>query len=311
MKILVTGGAGFIASHIVDAYLALDHKVAVVDNLSMGKRYHVNSKAEFYQLSIQSSELETVFDSFKPDIINHHAAHINLRYSVENPTYDAENNILGTLNILQNAIKYGSKKIIFASTGGAIYGEPTDLPVSETTTAIPLSPYGAAKLSIEHYIRIWDILHDLKYTIFRYPNIYGPRQNPKGEAGVIAIFTLQMLSKTTPTIFGDGSKTRDYLFISDLVKANITALEKGDGETLNLGWGKEISDQMVFDTVARATEYSEKPIYSKARPGEVDRIALDASRAAAVLNWHPEITFEEGVKKAVNYYIETKNGHCK
>ncbi|MGB3975423.1 MAG: NAD-dependent epimerase/dehydratase family protein [bacterium] len=307
MKILVTGGAGFIASHIVDAYLELGHKVAVVDNLSMGNRHHVNPQAEFHQISIQDSKLDAVFESFNPDIINHHAAHINLRYSVENPTYDAENNILGTLNILQNAVKYGSKKIIFASTGGAIYGEPAGLPVPETEPAMPLSPYGAAKLSIEHYIRIWNLLHNLKYTIFRYPNVYGPRQNPKGEAGVIAIFTLQMLGDRRPTIFGDGSKTRDYLYISDLVKANITALEKGDGETLNLGWGREITDQEVFDTVAGAIGYSEKPVYSQTRPGEVERIALDAGRAAVVLNWRPEIGFEEGVRKSVNYYIETKN----
>jgi UDP-glucose 4-epimerase len=306
MRILVTGGAGFIGSHIVDAYLEKGHEVAVVDNLSTGSRRHVNTRAHFYPLSIQDSALVNVFEEFQPEIINHHAAHINLRQSVENPIHDAENNILGSLNILQNAVKYKTGKIIFASTGGAIYGEPEVLPVSETAPALPLTPYGAGKLSIEHYIRIWNLLHDLPYTIFRYPNVYGPRQNPKGEAGVIAIFSLQILNEVKPTIFGDGSKTRDYLFISDLVLANISALNKGHNETLNLGHGIEISDQTVFDSVAEVLDYSGGANYSLPRPGEVDRIALSARRASSILDWTPGVGFKDGVKKAVRYYLETK-----
>lgn len=305
----MTGGAGFIGSHIVDAYLENGHEVAVVDNLSTGSRRYVNARAHFYELSVQDSSLVDVFEEFQPEIINHHAAHINLRQSVENPIYDAENNILGSLNILRNAVTHKAKKIIFASTGGAIYGDPEYLPVSETTPAIPLTPYGAGKLSIEHYIRIWNLLHGLQYTIFRYPNVYGPRQNPKGEAGVIAIFSLQILHNIKPTIFGDGSKTRDYLYISDLVQANITALQKGHNVTLNLGHGIEISDQTVFDSVAEVLDYSGGANYSLPRPGEVDRIALDAKRAAAVLNWNPEIGFKEGVTKAVRYYLETKEDY--
>ncbi len=306
MKILVTGGAGFIGSNIVDAYIDHGCDVAVVDDLSTGDHSFVNKKAVFYNCRIQDEALDNIFFRFQPDVVNHHAAHINLRHSVVNPIYDAENNIIGSLNLLKNAVKYRTKKIIFSSTGGAIYGEPDSLPVSEKTPAVPLSPYGAAKLSVEHYIRIWHLLHGLDYTIFRYPNVYGPRQNPEGEAGVIAIFALQMLSKKTPTIFGDGTKTRDYLYISDVVQANILALEKGSCETLNLGWGQEVSDQNVYDCVSKALEFNRKPNYSLPRPGEVNRIALNSDRAVQSLNWSPEITFPAGVKRAVRYYIEQK-----
>jgi UDP-glucose 4-epimerase len=306
MRILVTGGAGFIGSHIVDAYINDGHEVAVVDDLSAGDKSFVNENAHFFNCKIQSSALETVFADFKPNIVNHHAAHINLRQSVIDPIYDADNNIIGTLNILGNSVKYNTGKIIFSSTGGAIYGEPELLPVSENQTPEPLSPYGAAKLSVEHYIRIWHLVHGIEYVVFRYPNVYGPRQNPKGEAGVVAIFSLQMLNNKTPTIFGDGSKTRDYLYVSDVVDANISALHIGVNQTLNLGWGKEISDQMVFDCVAKSLDYKQKPGYSLIRPGEVNRIALNSKRAQTLLKWSPRVTFPEGVTRAVRYYIEQK-----
>jgi UDP-glucose 4-epimerase len=311
MKILVTGGAGFIGSHITDAYLEMGHEVAVVDDLSTGDIRNVSTKASFYQTPIQHSNLETAFREFSPEIVNHHAAHINLRQSVENPIGDAESNVIGTLNILQLAKKYGSKKIIFASTGGAIYGETDVIPVDETAPAIPLSPYGAGKLAIEHYIRIWHLLHGIDYTIFRYPNVYGPRQNPKGEAGVVAVFALQILGGVTPTIFGDGTKTRDYLYVGDLVRANQLALTQGSCETFNLGWGLEISDQHVFDTISKAMDFLSEPVYSCPRPGEVNRIALDAKRAGFMLGWGPEIGFEEGVNRAVQFYRETAEDNAK
>ncbi|MBN1879455.1 NAD-dependent epimerase/dehydratase family protein [bacterium] len=311
MRILITGGAGFIGSHIVDAYLAMGHDVAVVDNLSSGFRSNVNSDARFYDSSIQDPALEEVFRDFRPQIINHHAAHINLRQSVEDPVHDAENNIIGTLNLLNLSRQFSVQKFIFASTGGAIYGEPEQIPANEKTLALPLSPYGASKLAIEHYVRIWQVITGMDYTIFRYPNVYGPRQNPKGEAGVIAIFCIQILQNEQPVIFGDGTKTRDYLYVDDVVRANISALSSGNGDTFNLGWGKEISDQTVFDTVSVALDYREKPIYSSPRLGEVNRIALDASRAQDVLNWKPETEFREGVKRAARFYGERAKNNSK
>jgi len=304
MKILVTGGAGFIASHIVDAYLREGHTVAVVDDLSTGKKENLNSNAVFYEAAVQNTELENIFKEFSPEIINHHAAHIDLRRSVDDPIFDAESNVLGTLNILRLARKYEAKKIIFASTGGAIYGEPENIPVDETTPALPLSPYGAGKLASEHYIRIWKHLFGLDYTIFRYPNVFGPRQDPKGEAGVVAIFSLLMKQGLKPKIFGDGSKTRDYLFVEDLVRANLLALEKGSGTIMNLGWGREISDRKVFDTISSEIGFNQDPEYLPVRPGEVYRISLNANNAGNVIGWHPTITFEEGVKKAVAFYCE-------
>lgn len=309
MKILVTGGAGFIASHVVDAYIEAGHQVAVVDNLSTGRRDNLNNQAVFYEMPIQSESLERCFKEFQPDIVNHHAAHIDLRKSVDDPMFDAESNIMGTLNLLKNAVKYSTRKIIFASTGGAIYGDPELNPVAESSDPTPLSPYGAGKLASEHYLRIWKHLFNLDYTIFRYPNVYGPRQDPKGEAGVVAIFSLMMLRGETPCIFGDGSKTRDYLFVEDLVRANILALTEGSGETLNLGWGREISDQLVFDTVRDAVQFDQQPRYEPVRAGEVYRIALDAKRADKVLQWVPEVPFEQGVEKTVRFYREKEKNY--
>ncbi|MBN1550870.1 NAD-dependent epimerase/dehydratase family protein [bacterium] len=304
MRILITGGAGFIGSHVADAYLKQGHQVAVVDNLSTGCKENLNKNVSFYQFSVQSSSLEDVFSNFRPDIVNHHAAHIDLRRSVIDPIMDAENNIIGMLNLLTLSVKYGVKKILFASTGGAIYGEPVQLPVSETAEARPVSPYGIHKLTSEHYLRTWRYLHDLDFTVLRYPNVYGPRQDPKGEAGVVAIFSIQMLTGCQPVIFGDGSKTRDYLFVSDIVKANILALEKGSGEIFNLGFGKEISDAQVFKTVRNAVKIEIEPSLERVRPGEVYRISLNADKAKNILGWKPEISFDRGVEQTVSYYRE-------
>ncbi|MBN1297294.1 NAD-dependent epimerase/dehydratase family protein [bacterium] len=311
MRIVVTGGAGFIGSHVAEAYIRAGHDVVIIDNLSAGKRCHLPGDARFCHLSIQDADIERVFNDFKPQIVNHHAAHINLRRSVADPVYDAHNNIIGTLNILRCAQINGTEKIIFASTGGAIYGEPGSIPVPESAPALPLSPYGVSKLSVEHYLRLWKSIHGMDFTIFRYPNVYGPRQDPKGEAGVVAIFTLNMLSGHHPVIFGNGSKTRDYIFIEDLVRANVLALTAGGGETLNLGWGLEISDREVFDTISKALDYREEPEYARVRPGEVNRIALDASRAKQVLGWEPCVAFTEGIGRTVRYYCEVDEENSK
>jgi len=302
MRILVTGGAGFIASHIADRYVQMGHEVAIVDDLSAGRRQNINRHALFHEIPIQSRELTAVFEQFRPEIISHHAAHIDLRRSVEDPLHDAETNILGTLNLLSTAQNFHCKKIIFASTGGAIYGEPEELPVDETRVPKPLSPYGINKLAAEHYLRIWKTLYGMEYTIFRYPNVYGPRQDPEGEAGVVAIFASKMLGNEKPVIFGDGSKTRDYLYVSDVVDANVLALQCGSGNILTLGWGKEISDYDVFSNVRRAVGCDIEPDFAEVRKGEVYRIALNADRAEKRLAWTPKVPFDLGTRKTVDFF---------
>jgi len=305
MNILVTGGSGFIGSHIVDKYIQLGHRVAVVDDLSSGKRANLNPEAVFYEVAIQSSELGSVFSEFRPDFVNHHAAHIDLRRSVIEPAHDAQVNVMGSLNLLNLSRKHSVKKMIFASTGGAIYGEPSGLPVSETADPKPLSPYGANKLVVEHYLRIWKLLHGIDFTIFRYPNVYGPRQDPTGEAGVVAIFSLKFINGQIPVIFGDGAKTRDYLYVDDIVSANVLALTQGSGEVLNLGWGIEVTDLEVFNHVRRAVESVTEPAFDRVRPGEVLRIALNSDRAQTLLNWKPKVPFEIGTKLAVDFYVKS------
>ncbi len=300
MKILVTGGAGFIASHIVDAYIKAGHSVAVIDNLATGFKKNVNKQARFYQADIRDlAKMEEIFKREKPQIVNHHAAIAEVVKSLVNPIPTFEVNVLGTVNILVAFAKYGTgkKKIIFSSTGGAIYGEPEKIPAGEDTSERPLSPYGASKLLGEETIKFYCRVNKFDYLIFRYPNVYGPRQNPKGEAGVVAIFHGLMMSNKRPIIFGDGTKARDYVFVDDIVRANVTVLTKGKNETINLGWGKPISDQMIFDTLASIVGFKEKVHYAPYRKGEVYRIALNAKKAHTLINWKPTITLKEGMKR--------------
>jgi UDP-glucose 4-epimerase len=302
MRILITGGAGFIGSNIADSYILEGHEVLIVDNLSAGRFEFINSKAHFRNITIQSEKLTAVFEEFQPEIINHHAAHIDLRKSVQYPLIDADTNINGTLNILSHAQKYRVKKIIFASTGGAIYGDPNSLPVNEEYPPKPLSPYGVNKLAAEHYLRVWNELYGLDYTILRYANVFGPRQNPKGEAGVVAIFSIAMIRGVQPVIFGDGSKTRDYVFVGDVVKANCLALSQASKQIINIGNGIQISDLMVFENVKSALDSKLNPIFGEVRPGEALHIALDIKKASSDLKWRPSISFQEGVKQTASFY---------
>ena len=301
MKILVSGGAGFIGSHLVDALVGLGHQVVVVDNLSSGLRQNINPGAKFYQVSIRDQELATIFEQERPQLVYHHAAQINVRRSADNPILDAEENILGSLNVITNCLRSGVKKIIYASTGGAIYGEAEYLPADEKHQINPISQYGVSKHAVEHYLYLYGAVYGLEYVILRYSNVYGPRQNSRGEAGVVAIFAAQMLSGERPTIFGRGDKTRDYVYVSDVVQANILALERGKNAIYNIGTGVETSDQQIFDTLAEVLGYKGDPIYAPYRKGEIYRICLDRSKAQEDLGWSPRVSLKEGIAETAEY----------
>lgn len=296
--ILVTGGAGFIGSHIVDAYIKLGHKVIIVDNLSTGSTRNVNPKAFFYFINIANRQaIEGIFKKHRPEIVNHHAAIAEVVKSLRDPIPTLEVNVIGTANLLAAGKDNGMQKFIFASTGGAIYGEPKKIPADEKTPTAPLSPYGLSKLQGEEAVTCYARNFGFDYLIFRYPNVYGPRQNPNGEAGVVAIFGELMANRQSPTIFGDGTKARDYVYIDDIVRANIIALTNGTNDIINLGWGVKITDHMVFDAIAETIESNINPIYADYRKGEVYQIALDAKKAKTLLGWRPEIKFKQGVGK--------------
>ena len=303
MKIIITGGAGFIASHVADAYIKAGHKVAIIDNLLTGFKKNMNRKAKFYKADIRNLPLmERIMKRERPEIVNHHAAIAEVIKSLRNPIPTFQTNVIGMANVLLAFGKHGrgkNKKLIFSSTGGAIYGEPKKIPADENTPAVPLSPYGLSKLLGEEILKFYSRQYGFKYLIFRYPNVYGPRQNSKGEAGVIAIFGGLIKNGGRPKIFGDGTKARDYTYVGDIVRANIAALRKGANDTINLGWGKIVTDQMIFDTIARETGFKQKPIYAPYRKGEVYQISIDAKKAKKILGWRPKVKLEEGIKKTL------------
>ncbi len=302
MKALVTGGAGFIGSTLADRLIELGHTVAVLDDLSSGKRVNLHPKALFIHLGLLSEGMEKAVVDFKPDVILHHAAQINVRAAVNDPAYDAGVNILGSIKLYAAAVRAGCAKVIYASSGGACYGDPPRIPADEDTPIRPQSPYGASKYTAEKYLQLYGDLYGLRFTVLRYANVYGPRQDPHGEAGVTAIFSEQMLDGKRPTIFGDGTKTRDYVFVEDIVRANILALDKGDGGVYNIGTGREVSDYQLFCAVRDAVGLKIEPEYADFRKGEVRRVALDASRAKRDLGWTASVPIEEGMPRAVAYY---------
>jgi UDP-glucose 4-epimerase len=304
MKVLVTGGAGFIGSNVADGFIARGHQVAVVDDLSSGYARNVPDKAAFHQVDITGDDLEEVFREERPDVVDHHAAQIDVRKSVENPMYDARINVLGSLNVIHQALRHGVKKIIYASTGGAVYGEPEYLPADEQHPIRPLCQYGVTKHTVEHYLYLYRQLYDLDYTVLRYPNVYGPRQDPLGEAGVVAIFTEALMHGRRPTIYGDGTHTRDYVFVGDIVAANVLALERGGGMILNLGWGREVSVNDIFGVLKEVLSSDLEPIHADERLGEIHRICLDSGRAREELGWKPEVSLNEGIGRTVHYYRE-------
>lgn len=302
--ILVTGGAGFIGSHVVDAFIQKGHSVIVVDDLSSGNPDFVNSNAIFYEMDIRSPQLEDVFTMHTPTIVCHHAAQIDVRKSVDDPIYDADVNIRGSINLLELCVKHGVKKILFASTGGAIYGSPDDLPATESCIPKPESPYGTSKLCVEQYIMLYSRIHKLNYTILRYPNVYGPRQSPHGEAGVCSILTGLMLNKKSPVLYGQGEAFRDYVHVSDIARANLLALTKGSGETINLGSQKSVTVKKLFTIIKKLTGFSGKAHLKPLRPGEVKGIYISGKHAAKVLGWSPEISLEDGLEQTVTFIKE-------
>jgi UDP-glucose 4-epimerase len=303
MRVLVTGGAGFIGSHVVDACVAAGNQVAVVDDLSTGKKTNLNPSAQFFQVDILNVEqLDAVFSSFRPEAICHLAAKANVRESMEKPVLYAEVNVIGSLNLLGLARRHGSKKVIYASTAGAVYGEPEYLPVDEAHPINPLDPYGASKHHVEHYLYQYHRNYGLDFTILRFPNVYGPRQDPFGEAGVVAIFTLAMLQGRQPVIYGTGEQERDFVYVGDIAQANVLALTRGSGEIYNLGSGVGVSINTVFNTIKEITHASCEEKHGPAKLGEVYRIYVNASKAAAGLGWQPETTLHEGLERTIAYF---------
>jgi UDP-glucose 4-epimerase len=306
MKILVTGGAGFIASHVSDAYVEAGHEVVIVDNLSTGKTEFVHEKAKFIEADITDKEtIQRIIREEKPEVINHHAAHIQVGYSVENPQFDAENNIIGLLNIMEIAKEVGVKKVIMAATGGAMYGNK-QTPFDETMKEQPLSPYGISKRAGELYLNYYHELYGIPFVSLRYSNVYGPRQNAHGESGVVAIFSEMIMDGKSPIINGDGTHTRDYVYVGDVVKANLLALDTDFVGELNIGMTTEISTNEVFDVVVKELEVNIEKKYGPERPGEQVTSSLNCQKAKEVLGWEPEVEFEEGVEKVAAWYKEQK-----
>lgn len=305
MRILITGGAGFIGSHIVDQYRAAGHEVAVVDNLwsgGGGKTTNLNPQAHFYQADITDNEQVTrIFDDFKPEIVNHHAAQASVAISTQDPQLDARINVIGLLNVLSNTSRVGARKIIFASSG-ATYGTPVRLPIDEETLQRPESPYGITKLVAEHYLRYWHADNGLNYTALRYGNVYGPRQDPNGEAGVIAIFAKRFLAHEGVRIDWDGEQRKDYVYVGDVARANVQALNRGDNEIFCIGSGRAVSVNEIYKILAEITGYEPEITRAPKRPGDIYQAYFSVGKAERILSWKAATPFEEGVKATINFF---------
>lgn len=303
MNILVTGGAGFIGSHIAQAYAAAGHRVVVLDNLSTGRTRNLEGvEATFVQGSVTDTALlDGLFAEHRFEVVNHQAARGNPRESVDDPYGFFDVNVGGGLRLLEAARRHGTRKIIYSSSGGCVYGELQEWPATESHRLLPIDPYGASKLAFEIYIRTYGAQYGLNYTVLRYPNIYGPRQNPQGEAGVISIFAAKMLQNERMTINGDGDQRRDYVFVGDCVRANLLALDRGDQATVNIGTGIGTSVNEVFACLAGIIGYEREPIHGPAKSGEVPRNELDATLAQEVLGWTPSVALPEGLERTVDY----------
>lgn len=311
-KILVTGGAGFIGSHLVDSLIEKKFKVVIVDNLTSGDIRNVNKKANFYKVDICSSKARDIIFKEKPLVIFHLAAFTNVRDSIKNPQKDYRVNVLGSLNIIEAFLTVNRKRLdkaffIFSSSGGAIYGDALHIPTSETYPPHPLSPYGINKLTVENYLDFYYKVYGLRYTALRYSNVYGPRQNTKGEAGVVAIFLDRLIHNRKPIIFGDGSQTRDFVYVGDVVKANLNALKFKKLGIFNIGTARETSIYSLFSLIKKITKIKSNPIYKPPFKGEVTRSCLDYRKARRLLGWSPKISLEKGIKITFEWYKSHKD----
>jgi UDP-glucose 4-epimerase len=302
MNILVTGGAGFIGSHIVDAYIAAGHTVVAVDDLSSGRRENLHPAAVFYNLDIRSPEVRPLFGRHRIEVLNHHAAQMDVRRSVSDPIFDASVNVVGGLNLFEAAREHGIRKVVFASTGGAIYGEQDYFPADEEHPLRPLSPYGISKLATEKYLFYYRASHGIDHVILRYANIYGPRQNPHGEAGVVAIFASKFLRREQPVINGDGLQTRDYTYVGDVVRANLLALDHRGSEIFNVGTGIETDVNTLFQLLRRELNSDAEERHGPAKPGEQRRSVITSKKLRAAFGWSPETTLAEGLAKTAAYF---------
>ncbi len=309
MRVLVTGGAGFIGSTLVDRLLAEGYDVDVVDDLSSGSlgnlagaRAQRQQKMTFQRLDVRSDAMRELILHRKPEVVYHLAAQADVRVSVANPMLDAEVNIIGSLNVIQAALDAGARKVVFAGSGGTLYGVPDAMPTREGHPQRPLSPYGVSKKAVGDYLQYYREIHGLEYSVLALANVYGPRQDPHGEAGVIAIFAGKLLAGERPTIFGDGEQTRDFVFVDDVVDAFARAVDKGGGLIVNIGSGIETSVQQLFDLIASATGFPEPARYAPTRPGELRRSALDPGRAAIHLGWKPYTALDEGLNRSVEFF---------
>lgn len=303
MKILVTGGAGFIGSHVVDAFLEIGHAVSIIDDLSTGKERNINPRAVFHRADIRDgAAVETIMREGRFDAICHHAAQMDVRRSVADPVFDASVNVLGVLTLLESAARHGVRKVLFASTGGAIYGEQDYFPADELHPTRPVSPYGVAKLATEQYLFYFRAVHGLQYVCLRYANVYGPRQNPEGEAGVVAIFVNRMLGGGEPVINGDGKQTRDYVFVGDVVRANVLALTAPGSGVFNVGTGVETDVNDLFRHIRALTGSSCAEKHGEAKKGEQLRSVLNAGKITRELGWSVTVPIEEGLRRTVEYF---------
>lgn len=304
MRILVTGGAGFIGSHVADAYVAAGHEVIVIDNLSSGKKEYVPPAARFVMCDITSETAAEAIRTFRPEVVNHHAAQINVRASVADPLFDAHVNIVGSIRLLEAARMNGTRKFVFASSGGAGYGEQERFPAEETHPIRPVSPYGAAKMSVELYMNYYRAQYGLEYTALRYANVYGPRQDPHGEAGVVAIFAERLLRGQVAMVNGDGEQTRDFVYVGDVVKANMASLTRGDGKSVNVGTGVETNINAVFRTLRDLAGSRQEELHGPGMPGEQRRSCLENLMASVELGWYPEVPLEEGLARTLEFFRE-------
>lgn len=307
MKVLVTGGAGFIGSHVVDLCVQHGYEVVIVDDLSTGRESNLNPAAKLYRMDIRDPKLKEVFEQEKPDYVDHHAAQMDVRRSTVEPLFDADVNILGSINLIECAVKFGVKRFVYISTGGAVYGEPEYLPCDEAHPINPICQYGASKHTVEHYLYMYKVNYGLDYTVLRYPNVYGPRQDPHGEAGVVAIFTGQMLRGDEVVINGDGEQERDFVYVGDCARANLMAIQASRGMgIINLGSSQGNTVNEIFDKLCVITGYDRDARHGPAKLGETRKIYLDASKALEEINWQPTVDLEDGLRRTVEYFRQTE-----